>query len=567
MPAERVARKSHRRPCMAMKRMKASSMPMPPHSRWAKWILPPPSWGQPVAARMHAHEQDGRDGRDEEQLEVLHGRDAPHEVERLGRPWPSPPRRPGAAAPAGAPAGACPLSHGLAHAGYDPRTLSQGSLQARHLMASATPWLSDAALDVDDEDVVPERALGRPGLDLGEVDVPVGELAQDEQQAAGLVLVDAAHEAGLVAAAEVLGRRLARHEHEAGGVVLGVLDVLGGDVALVHLGGEPRADGRPRPVDAAHPAHGLGGRVGGLVLHVAEVLADELPALPVGVRDADHLGHAVQRHLGLGDEHLVHRLGDLTHDVQVVEAPDEAVHGDGDGALERVLDGDDAERHLAGLHGAEHVGDGGIGEGVQPAVGHVREKRLLRERPFGPQERDPVAAVRQALHSSRTSLRSYPLGYQTTPAGSPGGVGGQRGGETVWRGARGPARRGAAGQRREGEPPCGRCGGSQVKSSPACCSASSSGSGATASPRASKAAAADDADAGGRRRLALGAGGLLAASGLAARAGAGRPAASPPAGAPASPPALRRPAAAASAPPAAWPGPPRARGRGRRRPR
>ena len=25
---------------------------MPPQSRWAKWILPPPSCGQPVAARM-----------------------------------------------------------------------------------------------------------------------------------------------------------------------------------------------------------------------------------------------------------------------------------------------------------------------------------------------------------------------------------------------------------------------------------------------------------------------------------------------------------------------------------
>ncbi len=37
---------------MAMNRMNASSMPMPPQSRWAKWILPPPSCGQPVAARI-----------------------------------------------------------------------------------------------------------------------------------------------------------------------------------------------------------------------------------------------------------------------------------------------------------------------------------------------------------------------------------------------------------------------------------------------------------------------------------------------------------------------------------
>ena len=52
MPAESVASCFQSRPCIAMKRMRAMSMPSPPQSRWAKWILPPPSWGQPLAARM-----------------------------------------------------------------------------------------------------------------------------------------------------------------------------------------------------------------------------------------------------------------------------------------------------------------------------------------------------------------------------------------------------------------------------------------------------------------------------------------------------------------------------------
>jgi len=36
---------------MAMKRIRAMSMPRPPQSRWAKWMVPPPSCGHPVAAR------------------------------------------------------------------------------------------------------------------------------------------------------------------------------------------------------------------------------------------------------------------------------------------------------------------------------------------------------------------------------------------------------------------------------------------------------------------------------------------------------------------------------------
>ena len=86
-----------------------------------------------------AHQQDGGHGGDEEELEVVHGRDPPHEVEPLAAACPAAsPRRP--------PGRARPGVRRSAHAGYDPSTLIQGSLQARHLSASATRLGLDAAL-------------------------------------------------------------------------------------------------------------------------------------------------------------------------------------------------------------------------------------------------------------------------------------------------------------------------------------------------------------------------------------------------------------------------------------
>ena len=74
------------------------------------------------------------------------------------------------------------------------------------------------------------------------------------------------------------------------------------------------------------------------------------------------------------------------------------------------------ERHLAVLDGLEDVADGGIGEGVQAAVGHVGEKRFFGERALGAQEGHLVAASCHAGYLLRSLVRSYPLGYQTTQA-------------------------------------------------------------------------------------------------------------------------------------------------------
>ena len=59
--------------------------------------------------------------------------------------------------------------------------------------------------------------------------------------------------------------------------------------------------------------------------------------------------------------------------------------------------------------------------------------------PSGPRNATLSLPFAKPLHSSWSSLRSYPLGYQTTPAGSPGRGCADEGGLTVGA-ARGPRR-------------------------------------------------------------------------------------------------------------------------------
>ena len=65
---------------------------------------------------------------------------------------------------------------------------------------SATTSSPRWPLEVDDEAVVAQSLLGRSRLELGQVDVARGELAQDAVQAAGMVRPLEAHDARLVVA-------------------------------------------------------------------------------------------------------------------------------------------------------------------------------------------------------------------------------------------------------------------------------------------------------------------------------------------------------------------------------
>ncbi len=203
-------------------------------------------------------------------------------------------------------------------------------------------------------------------------------------------------------------RLVAAHKDEPGAVVGGVVDVGGDHLALVHLGRQTGADGHPRPLDAAHAAHRFGGRVGGLVLDAVEVLADELAALAVGVRDADDLGDPLKVDRAPGDELLVDLPGDLAHDAQLVEAEGQAVEGNDHRAFDRVLDGHDAQRRVAGLHRLEHVADRRVGERVVLAGRQVGQQGLLGEGALGAQKGDRLrgAAAHSGPHGSSASSSS-----------------------------------------------------------------------------------------------------------------------------------------------------------------
>ena len=215
--------------------------------------------------------------------------------------------------------------------------------------------------------------------------MPVGELAEDEQQAARLVLVDAADDARLVAALEVL-RRPARGPRRRSACALSSASSMS-SAAMWHS----YISAASRVPTAAH------GRFTRLTRRTASAVESvaSCSTLPRCSRmNSRHWPYAcgmlmtlviwLERHLCLGDEHLVHRMGDLAHDVQVLEAQGEAVQGDRHRALERVLDGDDAQRHLAALHGAEHVADGGIGEGCRPPAGMLASSASSVNVPSGP---------------------------------------------------------------------------------------------------------------------------------------------------------------------------------------
>ncbi len=86
----------------------------------------------------------------------------------------------------------------------------------------------EVALEVDEEAVVAEVALGGPRLELGDVDRARRELLQDREQRTGTVLALEAHDRRLV----VTGRRghAVAHQHEAGLVLGVVLDLAGQDL-------------------------------------------------------------------------------------------------------------------------------------------------------------------------------------------------------------------------------------------------------------------------------------------------------------------------------------------------
>src|ERR1700722_4200472 len=86
--------------------------------------------------------------------------------------------------------------------------------------------VADVALEVDDEAIITQSALGRARLQLGQIDVAGRELAEDAMQAPGTVSPLKAGNCGAVVPSG--GRyAVAGNRHEPGLILGMVLDVLG----------------------------------------------------------------------------------------------------------------------------------------------------------------------------------------------------------------------------------------------------------------------------------------------------------------------------------------------------
>ena len=245
----------------------------------------------------------------------------------------------------------------------------------------------EMALEVDEEAVVAEVALGRPRLELGDVDGPGRELLEDGEQRAGAVLALEAHDRGLVVPGG--SRDAVAHDHEPGLVLGVVLDLAGEDLEALVRRSLAGADRRHALLARLrHLAGRLGGGVGGDRGGVGQVLRHPHPGLAERVRVGDHGGDVGDLGAGRDAEVERHRQVDLLLDEQLgVEG--EGVEGDGDRALDRVLDGHDPEVDVAVLDRGDHVRDVAVGDGLARGEVGLRAQRLFRERAVGPEEPDP----------------------------------------------------------------------------------------------------------------------------------------------------------------------------------
>ena len=235
------------------------------------------------------------------------------------------------------------------------------------------------AVDVHQEDVLPEHGLGGARLELGHVDLLVGELEQGADQGARPVLGEAEAEAGLVVAG---GRRVvAGQGDEAGHVAEVIGDIAGEHGGPVQLGGAGGADRG----GGALVGEGLGG--GGAVGEggdggdAGEAALDELAALAEALGVGVEHPYVGEAYAMASDEALPDRDDHLAGDLQA-GLVDQQVEGVVDAALQQVLDWQHADPGRGRLDRGDDGGDAGQGQQahIRPAA-RPGEGGLFAERP------------------------------------------------------------------------------------------------------------------------------------------------------------------------------------------
>ena len=198
-----------------------------------------------------------------------------------------------------------------------------------------------------------------------------GELLQDEEQRARLVLDDLADHRGLVRLEPVLPLSLPGQEDEAGLVVVVVLDVGAEDHAAVRLAGQAGCRWPPRARSSlATRSTALAVELAASISRPGRLLRSQMRHCALAWGWEMTLVIWSEGDPGPGEEAWRMGMPDLAHDLQVVDLVGEDVDGGRDRALDGVLDGDDGAVDLAGGHRLDGVLHGR--EGQEAAGAPVR---------------------------------------------------------------------------------------------------------------------------------------------------------------------------------------------------
>ena len=248
----------------------------------------------------------------------------------------------------------------------------------------ADPLVEHVALEVDREAVRAHRLLGRARLEPGHVDAAGGELLEQREQAAGVVVALEQHHRRLVGAGRLRQRTGAGDEHEAGHGRLHVADAVGEHLEPVQ---SRRGGGAHRGLvglRALLEALGGGrGRQRGHVHGIRQVLAHPAAHLGPRVRVGADGAHGTEGGAGAGREHEGHRHEHLAGDDERVAAG-EGVERRGDPALDGVLDRHHRAVDVAGTQGGQRRVDRAVGRALAAAAGPQASSAIEVKVPSGP---------------------------------------------------------------------------------------------------------------------------------------------------------------------------------------
>ena len=268
------------------------------------------------------------------------------------------------------------------------------------LQAVTDDLVAQVTFELDNKAIVTEAELGRARLDLGEVQVPGGELPENLMQVAGTVGLLKADQARAVMAG---GRRqhTSRHQHEPGLVARMVLHPLHNGLEAIEAsryGGGDRAS--PVRLGLADDPGGLCGRSRVHQLRAVQTFVQEPTTLGECDRDRDDSSNAGK----IGSRGCEKIKMDVEHVLQLNEqlnVEDEAIEGRADRALDRVLYRDEGRVDLALVCRVECIGNRRHRNRLGFGQDRDRQESLFAESALRTEKRDPLPSLHRCGHEGR----------------------------------------------------------------------------------------------------------------------------------------------------------------------